>query len=124
MEAKRQSNAETATPLGAPKLNTQKFVGGCTAETLNTARYTGVNWCVTITNDGAVSATDVTLRDLLPIGWTYQDGSTTGTVWPVAEPATSIVNQAQLVEWTIDDFEPTTIARTSSPPLPRTCIVR
>ena len=97
-------NATTATPLGAPRIVTEKYVGDCASETLNTTRYTGVEWCVSVTNEGLVSATDVTVRDLLPVGWTYDDGSTTGDNWVVAEPTKTMQNQAELLVWAVDDI--------------------
>ena len=99
-------NAATVTPLGAPNLRTEKYVGGCTAETINTTRYTATTWCITVTNDGAVSATDVTVQDALPSGWTYDVTSTTGSNWVVAEPVLTSVLGSQRLVWDVDDIQP------------------
>ena len=97
-------NATTVTPLGAPKVEVEKFVAGCTLDSAYATRGTPERWCIRVRNVGVVTATGVTLADTLPSGWTYDPGSVTGTGWTAVEPAIS--SAGQRLDWTLGDLDP------------------
>ena len=65
-------------PLVAQNLTVAKFAGaGCSDVAMVYAPGDSVDWCVVLDNVGDAPAHNVTLSDVLPVGWTYETGSAT-----------------------------------------------
>jgi len=59
-----------------------------------------INFTLAVTNDASSSAYGVSVRDVLPNGFSYVAGSTGGTGWAISEPA----QNGQQLTWSVGDI--------------------
>jgi uncharacterized repeat protein (TIGR01451 family)/fimbrial isopeptide formation D2 family protein len=95
--------ADASIALRAPRLVLDKVAGACGsgANDQLVFRDEPSQWCVTLLNDGEITAAAVELVDLLPNGWTF-DATSTNPTAAISNP----VAGAEQARWTLGDLDP------------------
>ncbi|GAB3099385.1 SdrD B-like domain-containing protein [Pseudomaricurvus hydrocarbonicus] len=75
--AETPSNTTTTTVISAPQMTVEKTSADLTGDTAILQPGDRLRYTITVTNSGNENATDVTLKDLVPVFTTYVPGSTT-----------------------------------------------
>jgi len=98
--------ADTTLPVASPSVTIEKFTSDCVSELEVVDTGSSSNWCLVVENVGGNVAYLAEVNELLPLGWTYDAGSSIVTPAVATEPTVTTVNQNELLNWAIGDIAP------------------